>query len=32
MDDFIIEKDIILGKITNRIPYAGWPTIWFNKK
>ena len=32
MDDFIVEKDIIIGKVTNKIPYAGWPTVWFNEK
>jgi len=32
IDDFIIEKDMIIGKVTNRIPYVGWPTVWFNER
>ena len=32
IDDFIVEDDVIIGKVTNKIPYAGYPTIWFNEK
>ena len=31
MDDFVIEKDMIVGKVESRIPYVGYPTVWFNK-
>ena len=32
IDDFIVEDDVIIGKVTNKIPYAGYPTVWFNEK
>ena len=32
IDDFIVEDDIIIGRVTNKIPYAGYPTVWFNEK
>lgn len=31
MDDFVIEADMIVGKVNYRIPYIGYPTVWFNK-
>ena len=31
IDDFVIEKDMIVGKVTTKIPYIGYPTVWFNK-
>lgn len=32
IDDFVIEADMIVGKVESRIPYVGYPTVWFNKK
>ena len=32
MDDFVIEADMIVGKVNYKIPYLGYPTIWFSKK
>ena len=32
MDDFIVEEDMIVGKVTNKIPFAGYPTVWFNER
>ena len=32
MDDFVIEEDMIVGKVNYKIPYLGYPTIWFSKK
>ena len=32
MDDFVIEADMIVGKVESRIPYVGYPTVWLNKK
>ena len=31
IDDFVIEKDMIVGKVTTKIPYIGYPTVWLNK-
>ena len=30
MDDFVIEKDMIVGVVDYRIPFMGYPTVWFN--
>lgn len=30
-DDFVIEEDMILGKVKYKIPFIGYPTILFNK-
>lgn len=30
IDDYIIEKNMIIGKIEYKIPYIGLPTVWFN--
>ena len=32
MDDFVIEHDMIVGKVNHKISYLGYPTVWFNKK
>lgn len=32
IDDFVIEKDMIIGKVKMKIPYIGYPTVWFNKE
>ena len=32
IDDFITEKNMIVGKVVVRLPSIGYPTIWFNKK
>ena len=31
-DDFVIEEDMILGKVKYKIPFIGYPTILFNKE
>ena len=31
IDDFVLEKDNIIGKVKFKIPYLGYPTVWFNK-
>jgi len=30
-DEFAIERDMILGIVQYKIPYIGYPTVWFNK-
>ena len=30
IDDFVIEEDMIVGKVDYKIPYIGYPTIWIN--
>jgi signal peptidase len=32
MDDFVIKEDMVVGKVSLRIPYIGYPTVWFNGK
>ena len=32
MDDILIKDDMIIGKSKGKIPYLGYPTIWFNKE
>ena len=32
MDDFVIKEDMVVGKVNLRIPYIGYPTVWFNGK
>ncbi len=32
MDDFVIEEDMIIGKVKFRLPFVGYPTVWFNEK
>ncbi len=32
MDDFVIKNDMVVGKVSLRIPYIGYPTVWFNGK
>ena len=32
MDDFITEKDMIVGKVKIKLPLIGYPTVWFNRK
>lgn len=31
IDKFVLEKNMIVGKVKYRIPYIGYPTVWFNK-
>ena len=31
VDDFVIEEDTYIGKIRYKVPYIGYPTVWFNK-
>lgn len=31
IDNFVIEKDMIVGVVKYKIPYIGYPTVWFNK-
>jgi len=31
-DDLIVKADMILGKVKLRLPYVGYPTVWFNNK
>ena len=30
MDDLVIEKDMIVGIVEYKIPFIGYPTVWFN--
>ncbi len=32
VDDIVIEEDMIVGKVGFKIPFVGYPTVWFNKK
>ena len=32
MDDIVIEEDMIVGIVNHKIPYLGYPTVWFNDK
>jgi signal peptidase len=32
VDDFVIEEDMVVGKVNHKIPYIGYPTVWFNNK
>jgi hypothetical protein len=32
IDDFIIEDQMIIGKVKWRVPGIGYPTVWFNKE
>lgn len=32
IDNLVIEDDMILGKVKYKIPYIGYPTVWFNKE
>ena len=32
MDDFVIEEDMIVGRVNHKISYIGYPTVWFNNK
>ena len=31
-DDITVKDDMILGKVKLKIPYVGYPTVWFNNK
>ena len=31
IDDFVIEEDMIVGKVTTKIPFIGYPTVWLYK-
>ena len=31
MDDFVIKEDMVIGKVKFKIPYIGYPTVWFNE-
>ena len=31
VDDFVIEKDMIIGKVKQKISSIGYPTVWFNE-
>lgn len=31
IDDFVIEKDMIVGKVKQKISSIGYPTVWFNE-
>ena len=31
VDDVIIEDNIFIGKVKYKIPYIGYPTVWFNE-
>ena len=30
-DNWVVEKDMIIGIVNHRIPYAGMPTVWLNE-
>ena len=32
IDNLVIEDDMIIGKVRYKIPYIGYPTVWFNKE
>jgi len=32
MDDIVIEPEMIIGKVKFKVPYVGYPTVWFNKE
>ena len=32
MDDLVIEEDVFIGKVRYKIPYIGYPTVWFNEE
>ena len=32
VDDLVIEEDMIIGTVKYKIPYIGYPTVWFNKE
>jgi signal peptidase len=31
IDDFLTDEQSIIGKVNIKIPYIGYPTVWFNK-
>ena len=31
IDDFFVEEAMIIGKVNLKIPYIGFPTVWFNE-
>lgn len=31
VDDFVIEEDMIVGKVNYKISYIGYPTVWINE-
>ena len=32
VDGIVIEEDMTIGVVKVKIPYIGWPTVWFNKE
>ena len=30
-DNWVVEKDMIIGIVNHRIPYVGMPTVWLNE-
>ena len=32
MDDFVIEEDMIIGKVNYKISYIGYPTVWLSER
>lgn len=32
VDDFLTEESSIIGKVSRKVTYAGYPKIWFNKE
>ena len=31
VDDIVIEADMIVGKVKFKLPFIGYPTVWFNR-
>ena len=32
VDNLVVEEDVIIGKVKFKIPYIGYPTVWFNEE
>ena len=32
IDNLVIEEEMIIGKVKFKLPYIGYPTVWFNKE
>ena len=32
IDNLAIYEDMVVGKVNNKIPYIGYPTVWFNTR
>lgn len=32
IDDFLTEEQLVIGKVNVKIPFIGYPTVWFNKE